>query len=193
MKFDELKVELNRELSKLGLPRAGNKAELQKRLIDKFKRRDIDIGTYEFEYKEETAICTRSTTSHMDLNTMFAAMMEKFGEVQETSKAITEKLLVEFKSEVHKMSELINNRVDSINRKVGDLETKKTNIDKKVADLETNIDKKVSDLESKLNNLQCQEGAVRIIPETSSRKNVPSFYGTTHFNVFKFQFDTADP
>ncbi|KNC24086.1 hypothetical protein FF38_06325 [Lucilia cuprina] len=68
------------------------------------------------------------------------------------------------------MSEVINNRVDGIDRKVVDLET---NIDKKVADLETNIDKKVADLELKLTNLQYQEGAVRIIPETSSRIKAP--------------------
>ncbi|KNC25641.1 hypothetical protein FF38_00949 [Lucilia cuprina] len=69
MKFEELKVEqLKRELSKLELPTASNKAELQKRLIDEFKRRDIDIGTYEFEYKEETEICTHSITSNMDNN-----------------------------------------------------------------------------------------------------------------------------
>ncbi|KNC24087.1 hypothetical protein FF38_06324 [Lucilia cuprina] len=101
MKFDELKVEqLKRELSKLELPTAGNKAELQKRLIDEFKSRDIDIGTYEFEYKEETEICTRSTTSNMDLNTMFAAMMKKFAEVQETSEAN----FAEFKTEVKETS-----------------------------------------------------------------------------------------
>ncbi|KNC27300.1 hypothetical protein FF38_06726 [Lucilia cuprina] len=105
MKFEELKVEqLKRGLSKLELPTAGNKAELQKRLIDEFKRRDIDIGTYEFEYKDETEICTRLTTSNMDLNTMFAGMLEKFADVQETSKANNEKLLTKFKVEVQETS-----------------------------------------------------------------------------------------
>ncbi|KNC23355.1 hypothetical protein FF38_09209 [Lucilia cuprina] len=85
MKFDELKVkQLKKEVSKSDLPTAGNKAELQKRLIDEFKRRDIDI-------------CTRSTTSNMDLNTMFAAMMGKFAEVQETSKATLLSLKLKFK------------------------------------------------------------------------------------------------
>ncbi|KNC22610.1 hypothetical protein FF38_09205 [Lucilia cuprina] len=65
-------------------------------------------------------------------------------------------------------------------------------IGRKVADLETNIDKKAdTDLESKLNNLQCQEGAVRIIPETFSRIKAPSFDSTKLFNVLKFLFDTV--
>ncbi|KAI8118532.1 hypothetical protein CVS40_9889 [Lucilia cuprina] len=105
----------------------------------------------------------------MDLNTMFAAMIKKFAEVQEAFKATndkvaevqetskfeeTRKLFAEMEAKlqessrdekIHEMSEVINNRVDGI--------------DKKVADLETNIDKKVSDIESKLNNLQCQERA----------------------------------
>ncbi|KNC26089.1 hypothetical protein FF38_05400 [Lucilia cuprina] len=112
MKFEELKVvKLKRELSKLELPTAGNKAELQKRLIDEFKRRDIDIGTYEFEYKDET-------DEQHGLKQNFKA------EVQESSKAN----FTEFKTEIQEMSEVINNRVDRIDRKVADLET---NIDKK--------------------------------------------------------------
>ncbi|KNC27610.1 hypothetical protein FF38_03902 [Lucilia cuprina] len=76
MKFEELKVEkLKRELSKLELQTAGNKAELQKRLINEFKRRDIDIGTYEF---------------------------------------------AEFKTEIQVMSEVINNIVDSVNKKAAE-------------------------------------------------------------------------
>ncbi|KNC34871.1 hypothetical protein FF38_11116 [Lucilia cuprina] len=202
---NNLGLELYNDIQINKINALGNKAELQKRLIDEFKWRDIDIGTYEFVYKQETEISTNSTTSNMDLNTMFAAMMEKFAEVQEISKANNEKLLennekllaefkaevqetskvnfAEFKTKIQEMSKVINNRVDRIDRKVADLES---NIDKKVADLQTNIDKKVSDLESKLNNLQCQEGAVRIIPETSSRIKAPSFDGTTPFNVFKF-------
>ncbi|KNC31490.1 hypothetical protein FF38_06974 [Lucilia cuprina] len=143
---------------------------------------------------------------------MFAAMMEKFAEVQETSKTNiakfktefqetskannekllenNEKLLTEFKAEteIQEISQVINNSVACIDKKVADLET---NIDKKVGGLETNIDKKVSDFESKLNNLQCQEGTVRIIPETYGRIKAPSVDGTTPFNVFKFQFDTV--
>ena len=50
MKFEELKVDqLKKELSKLDLPTAGNKAELQKRLIDEFERRNIDMGSQKFE------------------------------------------------------------------------------------------------------------------------------------------------
>lgn len=45
--------ELKTELSKLELSIWGNKAELQKMLIYELKRRDIDSGIYEFEYKEE--------------------------------------------------------------------------------------------------------------------------------------------
>ncbi|KNC20840.1 hypothetical protein FF38_11283 [Lucilia cuprina] len=104
-----------------------NKTELPKRR--EFNRRDI--GTYEFEYKEETEICTRSTTSNMDFNTMFAAMMEKFAEVKETSKANNEKLLAEFKVIVQET--VLNPTLLSLKPKF-----KKC---LKVADLETNIDK----------------------------------------------------
>ncbi|XP_065356144.1 uncharacterized protein LOC135950535, partial [Calliphora vicina] len=70
--------------------------------------------------------------------------------------------------------------------------------DKKVSELENGLEKqsekvdnKYLDLERKINNLQCQDGPVRVISETSSRIKAPSFDGTTPFNVFKFQFDTV--
>ncbi|XP_037813635.1 uncharacterized protein LOC119604837 [Lucilia sericata] len=199
MKFEELKVEqLKRELSKMELPTAGNKAELQKRLIDEFKRRDIDIGTYEFEYKEETEICTRSTTSNMDLNTMFAAMMEKFAEVQETSKADNEKLLTdneklraEVKAEVKETFKHLAEMEAKFQESSRATEEKILEVSEVINSRVDGIDKKVSDLKTKMNNLQYQEGAVRIIPETSSRIKAPSFDGTTPFNVFKFQFETV--
>ncbi|XP_065356251.1 uncharacterized protein LOC135950648 [Calliphora vicina] len=127
MKFEELKVEqLKKELSKLELPTTGNKAELQKRLIDEFKRQDTDIGAYEFEYKEEMEVSTRATTNKSDLEKQYQ-----------------------------------------------------------------DVDNKFLDLEMKINNIQCQDGPVRIISETSRRIKAPSFDGSTLFNVFKFQFDTV--
>lgn len=88
MKLEELKVEqLKKELTKLELPSAGNKAELQKSLIDAFKWRDIDIGTFVFWYIEEVEVFIRKTTS-----TMFSAMMNKFKEIQEISRANNVKL-----------------------------------------------------------------------------------------------------
>ena len=53
MKYLELKVDqLKKELSKLELPTSGTKTELQKRLMEEFQRRGLDIETYDFEYKD---------------------------------------------------------------------------------------------------------------------------------------------
>ncbi|XP_065356224.1 uncharacterized protein LOC135950620 [Calliphora vicina] len=87
-------------------------------------------------------VSTRSATSSMDLSTMFAAIMEKMEGMQmkllETIKVNNEKLLAELQEssratdkKIQKVSDVINNSVDG-------------------------IDKKVSDL----NNVQCQEEAV---------------------------------
>lgn len=69
--------QLKKELSKFELPTAGNRAELQKRFIEKFKRHGLDIDTYEFEEKKGLEFSTQATTSTMNLNSMFAMMMKK--------------------------------------------------------------------------------------------------------------------
>ena len=53
MKFEELKVEqLKKELAKLEQTTTGNKAELQKRLMEALRQRGIDIATHDFEDKD---------------------------------------------------------------------------------------------------------------------------------------------
>ncbi|GBP02816.1 hypothetical protein EVAR_71250_1, partial [Eumeta japonica] len=61
MKFDELKVEqLKKKLAKLDLPTAGNKVELQKRLMEEFKRLGQDIDSHDFDEKDELQMSVRT-------------------------------------------------------------------------------------------------------------------------------------
>ncbi|GBP03217.1 hypothetical protein EVAR_73172_1 [Eumeta japonica] len=49
MKFDELSGTAKKELAKLNLPTAGNKVELQKRLMKEFKRHGQDTDSHDFD------------------------------------------------------------------------------------------------------------------------------------------------
>ena len=53
MKYTELKVEqLKKELNKLGLSTSGTTTELQKRLMEEYEHRCLDIESHDFECKD---------------------------------------------------------------------------------------------------------------------------------------------
>ena len=74
------RVVVENRLSKLQLPTSGTKTELQKRLMDEFQRRGLDIETYEFEYKDQVEVCSSVAPGNMDFSAMFATLIEKLEE-----------------------------------------------------------------------------------------------------------------
>lgn len=83
MKFEDLRVEqLKKELSKIELPTAIDKIKLQRRLMEEFKRRGINIGTYDFKKKEEFELNVCSGSNCMESNLMLAAIMAQFQKMQ---------------------------------------------------------------------------------------------------------------
>lgn len=84
----------------------------------------MHIGKYESEEKEEIELCTRSTTSNIDLNSMFAIKMEKMKEkcvkVQEN---VAESELVNVMLERFKVNKF-DKKLSGLERKVKQLEKK---------------------------------------------------------------------
>lgn len=90
MKLQDLKMDgLKRELAKLDLSTSGTRGELQKRLMEGFQQRGIDICTYELKENGENEV---STNHSMASNLDFAMLLAAIKETQETSRATMEKL-----------------------------------------------------------------------------------------------------
>ena len=79
MKLTVLRVDrLKWEMGKLELPRTGTKKELQIRLREQLHLQSIDIKSYEFEDEYEREIQAPASSSGVDINSLLAAMMEKW-------------------------------------------------------------------------------------------------------------------
>ncbi|XP_073846005.1 uncharacterized protein [Musca autumnalis] len=103
MKFKDLRVEdLKKELSKLELCSTGNKAELQKRSLEEFERRGMNIDEYEFDGKEEVELSAKDESSVEevssvaargdDLKSMLAMIMQEINKKSEENSKMMEKL-----------------------------------------------------------------------------------------------------
>ena len=103
---------LKRKLSKLELPTAGIKSEMQSRLREQMQLQGIDIESYELEDEEQQELQVPATPRGVDMNSLLAAMMEKMQvlrDVQEASRAKNQKLPADiqeaFRAESRKMQE----------------------------------------------------------------------------------------
>ncbi|XP_073846353.1 uncharacterized protein [Musca autumnalis] len=125
MKFKDLRVEdLKKELSKLELCSTGNKAELQKRLLEEFERRGMNIDEYEFDGKEEVELSAKDESSVEevssvaargdDLKSMLAMMMLEMNKKNEE----TSRLMAEMKSDNCKMLEEMSRKNEETSRLV---------------------------------------------------------------------------
>ncbi|XP_058984141.1 uncharacterized protein LOC131804903 [Musca domestica] len=190
MKFKDLRVEdLKKELNKLELSSTGNKAELQKRLLDEFERRGMNIDTYEFDSKDEVDLSEMGESNGGEVSSvaargddfreMLAKMFEEnFRRFEENSRITNEKL--------EYIAEVIGRRVETVEVQIKELDKKVQSVDEKFL----SHDHRVTNLEKKISELEIKGGPVRV-PDNTLKIKPPVFDGSTSFNVFKLQFETA--
>lgn len=197
MKFSELKVEqLKKELSKLELPTAGNKAELQRRLMENFHQRNIEISTFEFENADDNDVSMVEEASGVDFTAVLACFMKKIEstlqdnsrDLKETSRVMNEKLDANSRimqentaatsDKLEEISEVINKRVDHVDIQMEEL-------DRKIM----LHDERFLDLEKKMSDLKIKGGPVQVVSENAIKMKTPTFDGSTSFEIFKFQFE----
>ncbi|XP_075168511.1 uncharacterized protein LOC142240690 [Haematobia irritans] len=131
MKFNQLRVEdLKKELSKMEQPTTGNKAQLQKRLLEEFERRSIDIETHEFDYKEDldesvvaSALETPSVASNVVdytsmVNILSKMMEENSLKMQENSRKMMEENSLKMQENSRKMMEENSLKMQENSRKI---------------------------------------------------------------------------
>ncbi|XP_058976719.1 uncharacterized protein LOC131801788 [Musca domestica] len=190
MKFKDLRVEdLKKELNKLELSSTGNKAELQKRLLDEFERRGMNIDTYEFDSKDEVDLSEMGESNGGevssvaargdDFRNMLAKMFEEnFRRFEENSRITNEKL--------EYITEVIGRRMETVEVQIKELDKKVQSVDEKFL----SHDHRVTNLEEKISELEIKGGPVRV-PDNTLKIKPPVFDGSTSFNVFKLQFETV--
>ncbi|XP_061389850.1 scaffold attachment factor B1-like [Musca vetustissima] len=190
MKFKDLRVEdLKKELNKLELSSTGNKAELQKRLLDEFERRGMNIDTYEFDSKDEVDLSEMGESNGEEVSSV-AARSDDF---REMLAKMFEENFRRFEENSRKMNEKLENITEVIGRRVETVEVQIKELDKKVQSVDEKFlahDHRFTNLEKKISELEIKSGPVRA-PDNTLKIKPPVFDGSTSFNVFKLQFETV--
>lgn len=180
VKFESLTVEkLKNELGKLELPKDGTKPVLQLRLREALESQGIDLS--QFEFPEDSQEDVR--TSREGLSSLILLKL------QDMSK--------EFKQQI---DDCASQQRDSI------LELRESN-DRQFQELQRSTSNQISEMESRIESLESHfDSRIKLLENNSAgvgtssvpinnwkpaRFRTPTFDGTSSFEIFKMQFETA--